>query len=70
MPNYKDLGDVYIEYWGIENDKKYEESKEYKMGIYKEDKITLISLYPEDLQNLSEILERKLKRCVKGKINE
>lgn len=76
LPNYKDektgidLGDVYIEYWGIENNKKYKESKDYKMAIYKEDKITLISLYPEDLLNLSEILERKLKRCIKGEINE
>ncbi len=69
LPNYNDLGNVYIEYWGIENSKKYEEEKEYKLQIYKEDKVTLISLYPKDITNLSEILEMKLKRCKKGEIN-
>lgn len=70
LPNYKELGDVYIEYWGVENNKKYDETKDFKMEIYKEDKITLISLYPEDTINLSATLERKLKRCKKGEINE
>lgn len=40
------------------------------MKIYKEEKVTLICLYPEDTTNLSEILEKKLKRCRKGEINE
>lgn len=70
LPDYKDLGDVYIEYWGLENNKKYNQQKEYKMQIYKEDKVTLICLYPEDTTNLSETLEKKLKRCRKGEINE
>ncbi len=69
LPDYKDLGDVYIEYWGIENNKKYNEEKDYKMKIYKEDKVTLICLYPKDTTNLSETLEMKLKRCKKGEIN-
>lgn len=70
LPDYKDLGDVYIEYWGIKNNKNYDKQKEYKMQIYKEDKVTLICLYPEDTTNLSEALEKKLKRCKIGEINE
>ena len=70
LPNYENLGDVYIEYWGVENNPVYDKQKEYKMEIYKEDKLTLISLYPNDLKNLSETLEKILKRCKKGEIND
>lgn len=76
LPDYKDkntgkeLGDVYIEYWGMENNARYNESKEYKMNIYREDKVTLICLYPEETRSLSDTLDGKLKRCKKGEINE
>ncbi|MCH5172030.1 MAG: hypothetical protein J1F31_04330 [Erysipelotrichales bacterium] len=69
LPNYKDLGDVYVEYWGVKNNENYNRQKDYKMKIYKEDKVTLICLYPEDMDNLTDKLDYKLKRCEKGKIN-
>jgi len=69
LPQYKDLGDVIIEYWGITNDEKYEESKKYKLDIYKKEGVTLISIEQSEIKNLAEILERKLKTAKKGKIN-
>ena len=39
-------GNVYIEYWGMENNTMYEEQKNYKLKIYKN--FNLIQLYPED----------------------
>lgn len=69
IPNYKDIGEIYIEYWGVTENKEYEKQKEYKLKIYKEDKITLIQLTPDDLNNLSVNLERKLKHCKKFEIN-
>lgn len=70
LPNYKDIGDILIEYWGIENNKKYEQSKKFKMQIYKEHGVTLICLNSKDLENLSIILQRKLSIIKKGQILE
>ena len=55
--------DVYIEYWGIENDEKYEAIKQYKLPIYKKDKLTLICINgTEDIKNIKAVLETKLRR--------
>lgn len=61
--------DVYIEHFGVSGSKKYEESKEYKLKIYKESGITLIATNGKDISNLSANLERKLKFFKKGEIN-
>lgn len=61
--------DVYIEHFGVSGNKKYEESKEYKLKIYKESGITLIATNGKDISNLSANLERKLKFFKKGEIN-
>lgn len=61
--------DVYIEHWGIKNNVKYEETKEYKIPFYKKAKITLICTNSDDITNISANLERKLKFFEKGKIN-
>lgn len=61
--------DVYIEHWGVKNNTKYEETKEYKIPFYKKAKITLICTDGDDIPNLSSNLERKLKFFEKGKIN-
>lgn len=61
--------DIYIEHFGIKNDPKYEEAKNYKIPFYEEAKITLICTNSEDIPNISANLERKLKFCKKGKIN-
>jgi hypothetical protein len=51
---------VYIEYWGLENDEKYLARKKQKQEIYKKNELALIELSDEDIQNLDDILPRKL----------
>jgi hypothetical protein len=57
LPEY----DVYIEYWGMT-------TLDYKIGMMKKQKIyqhqgkRLISLYPEDRNNLDSVLQHKLSR--------
>lgn len=70
LPNYKGIGDVYIEYWGVENNKEYDQQKEYKMNIYKEEKLTVICVNPTDMGNLRKNLKHKLENLKKGEINE
>lgn len=45
LPDY----DVYIEFWGVENSKRYEDSKDYKLKIYKECGLELFELTPDDV---------------------
>lgn len=61
--------DIYIEHFGITGNKKYEETKEYKLPLYKKARITLICTTGKDINNLSANLERKLKFYKKGEIN-
>lgn len=61
--------DIYIEHFGITNNKKYEETKEYKLPFYQKAGITLICTTGKDINNLSASLEQKLKFHKKGKIN-
>lgn len=51
---------VYIEYWGLENDPKYQERKQRKLQVYRENEFLLIELNDSDLQNLDDVLTRKL----------
>lgn len=72
LPGYEDdKDDVYIEYWGY-NDKniEYTKSKNYKMKIYKEQKVTVICLEEKDMMDITTSLTRKLKYYKKGEINE
>ena|SRR3989344_637235 len=52
--------DVYIEYWGME-DEKYMERKHEKLVMYKKYDLNLIELMPGDLKNLDTIMREKLK---------
>ncbi len=54
--------DVYIEHWGYnENNRKYTESKNFKMPIYREKGITLINTYENsDMRDLKASLNWKL----------
>lgn len=61
--------DIYIEHFGLTGNKKYEETKEYKLPLYKNAGITLICTTGKDINNLSANLERKLKFYKKGEIN-
>ena len=51
---------VYIEYWGLESDQKYASRKKAKQKAYVENEFNLIELNDQDLNNLDDILPRKL----------
>lgn len=51
---------VYIEFWGIENDPKYLQRKKVKLEIYKKYDFKLIELTDEDILNLDDHLPKKL----------
>lgn len=50
---------TYIEYFGINND-NYREQSENKKQIYKNNNIKCIYLYPDDIKNLADILNKEL----------
>jgi hypothetical protein len=56
LPN----GKVYIEYWGLENNEKYLERKKEKLRIYEKYGFNLIEIEDLDIQNLDDILPKKL----------
>ena len=51
---------VYLEYWGMENDPKYAERKKVKMEIYQKYDFKLIELNDNDILNLDDHLPKKL----------
>jgi hypothetical protein len=51
---------VYIEYWGMEDDQKYTERKKRKIDIYRKYDFKLIELTNEDIYNLDDHLPKKL----------
>ena len=55
--------DIYIEYWGMET-KDYLERKREKQFLYQRAAKRLISLGPDDLPRIEEILEEKLSRYI------
>ncbi|AEI45746.1 hypothetical protein [Paenibacillus mucilaginosus] len=57
---YLPVGKVYIEYWGLENDERYRERKRVKLDIYEKYGFKLIELEDADIQNLDDVLPRKL----------
>ena len=58
---------VYIEYWGMEDDPKYADRKRKKLELYRKNEIPLIELNGTDIDNLDDILARKLlKYNIKG----
>lgn len=62
--------DVYIEHWGFdETNRKYTETKKYKLPFYEREKITMICTTEKDMKNITAALDRKLKYKEVGKIN-
>ncbi|WP_225228647.1 glycerol kinase [Bacillus sp. PS06] len=57
---YLPVGKVYIEYWGLENDERYRERKKVKLSIYEKYGFNLIEVEDSDIQNLDDILPKKL----------
>jgi hypothetical protein len=51
---------VYIEFWGMEEDPKYAERKKVKIEIYKKYDFKLIELNDSDISNLDDHLPKKL----------
>lgn len=51
---------VYIEFWGMEDDPKYAERKKAKIDIYKKYDFKLIELNDSDISNLDDHLPKKL----------
>ncbi len=64
LKNYLGEGkDVYIEYFGLKGNPKYDEETAYKMKHYRENKITLICMYPAtDSKNFNFALKKKLNK--------
>jgi len=54
-------GRVYIEFWGLEENEKYQERKKKKLEIYAKEGLQLIELNDKDIQSLDDILPRKLR---------
>lgn len=51
---------VYIEYWGMENDEKYNQRKSKKIEIYNELGLSLIQLNDADIKNIEDSLQKYL----------
>jgi hypothetical protein len=58
---YVPTGKVFIEYWGM-NDEKYLAKKKWKLEIYKKNNINLIELTEKDVANLDDTLAAKLRK--------
>lgn len=56
---YIPTGKVYIEYWGLDDD-KYLNRKNKKLDIYKKYNLNLIELFEKDISNLDDTLPAKL----------
>lgn len=70
IPNYLDKKeDIYIEHWGRTNDSEYFDSKKYKIKIYEEKKLTVISTNEKDMMDVESSLNRKLQHFEFGKVN-
>ena len=70
IPNYKNSSDdIYIEHFGISNNKSYESKTNYKLNIYSKENITLICTYEEDLKDIKKALDKKLKFYKPKQIN-
>jgi len=57
---YIPKGNVYIEYWGMINDPIYNKRKTKKLETYRRDKFELVELTDKELENLDDILTRRL----------
>lgn len=51
---------VYIEYWGTENDEKYNQRKNKKIEIYNQLGLSLIQLNDADIKNIEDSLQKYL----------
>jgi len=57
---YIPAGKIYIEFWGMDNDARYQERKKTKQELYAKYGFNLIELNDQDVQNLDDVLPRQL----------
>jgi hypothetical protein len=57
---YIPTGNVYIEYWGYENEPMYLARKKKKIDLYNKYGFNLIELQDKEVQNLDDVLPRLL----------
>lgn len=57
---YIPKGNIYLEYWGLEEKKQYARRKKAKQDIYQKYNLNLIELSESDVQKLDDILPQKL----------
>ena len=58
-------GNVYIEFWGLNDDQRYLERKKKKQKMYSDNHLNLIDLEESDVKRLNDILPRKLFEYIK-----
>lgn len=62
---YLPQGNVYIEFWGLEDNEKYAKRKEEKIKLYDENNYNRIDLNEKDIKRLNDILPRLLAKYIK-----
>lgn len=61
-------GDVYIEFWGLNDDEKYLARKEKKMKLYEENNIKVIHLEEKHIKRLNDTMPRKLHEYIQIRV--
>lgn len=64
---YLPEGDVYIEFWGLEDDERYAKRKQEKINLYDENGYNRIDLNESHIKRLNDILPRELAKFIKSK---
>ncbi len=59
---YLPAGKVFIEFWGMEENEKYQERKKKKLAIYADNNFNLIEMNDKDIETIDDVLPRKLKK--------
>ena len=62
--------DIYIEFWGLENDSQYNARKKEKLKIYHKYQFRLLELHDSDLLNLEDNLSSKLREFANNKLQK
>ena len=62
--------DIYIEFWGLENDSQYNARKKEKLKIYHKYQFRLLELHDSDLLNLEDSLASKLRGFADKKLQK
>jgi hypothetical protein len=61
---YIPIGNIWIEYWGLDEE-KYNKRKELKKTLYEKHEKNLIELFDKDIENLDDVMPKKLTKFSK-----